>query len=286
MKTVMVGAIYNYGWNKIDWWWRSLKLTGFEGEIHILAYDINKFTLDRMKYLGIIVHECKLQAKQVVIARFKDLAILCQTFSHDTYVIFADVGDIVFQRDPEKFLKDYQEYDYLFASEGIRFEDNSWTNKNLKESLPDFYNMLKGSLVYNAGSIAGKAGQLLYLAEKIYNWAMELPYAKNHDQVIMNVLIRQEQSIQENAYFSGATEGWCHCAASSLFPSNLEDLAAYREKKPVIRNGKLYAENGLLTCLFHHYTRDRETTRKVGKWIEREWDEKRFTYSQFAKNGV
>jgi len=70
------------------------------------------------------------------------------------------------------------------------------------------------------------------------------------------------------------------------FLTTWKTLLLTGKKKPVIRNGKLYAENGLLTCLFHHYTRDRETTRKVGKWIEREWDEKRFTYSQFAKNGV
>ena len=284
MKTIVVGAVYRYTWSQIDLWWRSLVLTGFDGEVHLLTYECSPLTIKSMLDVGIIVHPCPVDTGQVVIDRFNDLSILCLKFNPTDWVIFADVGDIVFQSNPEHFLEDSFDspFKLIVASEGILFEGNSWTDNNLKVSIPEEYETMRNCLVYNAGSFAGTANLIIYLATRIYEESVRRLPAQKHDQAVFNVLLRGDEYIQGHTLFTGAMDGWCHCAASSIFCSK-ENQAAYLEKLPVIRNGKCYVGDGTkLVCLFHHYTRDRETTRKVKKWVDRAWKEQGFTYFQFT----
>lgn len=287
MKTIIVGAIDNYAWKNIEVWWKSLVLTGFNGEIHLLVYRATPETIELLTGLGIHIHRYELMAEQVVVGRFKDLCTLCNSFNNEDWVLFTDVGDIVFQKDPSKFLQACDGFSYVFTSEGILFDDNSWTKQNLISSMPNYYEVLKNALVYNAGCIAAKAKKMANLADMIYQWAISTKNAKSHDQVIMNILIRITEEIRTQSLFTGPLDGWCHCAASSIFaPPN--DRHAYREKLPVIASGKCFVNNSL-AYIFHHYTRNTNCTREVGFWVKKAWNlnqNKQIPYSKKPAFGV
>lgn len=266
MNTIVVGAVGRYDWKRIFPWWKSLKMTGFQGEIHMLVYEVDSITLRKMQEAGIIVHLCKLQAKQIVVGRFHDLAELCKTFAPDDWVVFPDVGDIVFQMNPADFLaKVDADVSIVVASEGIRFKGNQWALHNLLESFPEHYANMHWRKLYNAGSVAAKAGWFHILASETYELCMTKPDAKSHDQAAMNIVLREDHKYNFETLWLDANEGWCFCAASSIF-AKPEDKPGYYEAPPVIKDGKCYVEAGL-SVMFHHYTRDAATKRDVLKWV-------------------
>jgi hypothetical protein len=196
------------------------------------------------------------------------------------------VGDIVFQYDPRKFLlfetfawipvKDPESIvpvgvsqSIVVASEGVKFKDNRWTRDNLRMSFPDFYDYMCELPFYNAGSFAAKAGILRDLAHETFAICMTKSDCRSHDQAALNILL-QSAKYRDQTLFTGPNDTWCYCAASSMFASP-EDAKGFRDNLPVVRNGKCYVKGEYLTCMFHHYIRDRETTRQVRRWVEREY---------------
>ena len=274
MKTIMVGAIGGYTWPQIELWCKSLILSGFKGEIHMLVYAEDPQTLMKLKDLGIRLHLCRLNnGEQLVVRRFKDLAVLCHTFAADDWIIFADVGDIVFQRNPQIFIDTYKtSVRMIAASEGVTFSGNSWTDKNLRESLPRLYEKMKDLQVYNAGSFAGEAAFVGSIAQKVFDISMALK-AQKQDQVVFNQIIQLNKTLSAQILFVPPDYEWCHCAASSMFPG--KHRSEYLGRKPMIRNGRCYCGSGNLAFMFHHYTRDRITTQQVRRWITVQWNQRK-----------
>lgn len=272
MKTIIVGAVQGYEWKKIEPWFRSLRLTGFDGEVHLMIYGYARASSALAKITrtaqreGVNLHECTMTAKQVVVSRFNDLAKLCGLFDEQAWVIFPDVGDIVFQRNPDEFLARIQkDKRIVVASEGVSFSGNRWVRENLEHSFPEHYDALIGETLYNAGSVAARAGTWMRLAADVYWMSMSKAQATSHDQAALNILLRSER-YKDHVLFTRANDGWCFNGASSIF-AKPEDRVNYLERWPELIDGKCYVEAGL-AVMFHHYTRDVGTKRRVLKRLE------------------
>lgn len=272
MKTIIVGAVQGYDWKKIEPWLRSLRLTGFDGDVHLLIYGYSRSSsaLARISRFaqraGVILHECTMTAKQVVVSRFNDLAKLCVTFNEQAWVIFPDVGDIVFQKNPDEFLgRIEKDKRIVVASEGVRFSGNRWVRENLENSFPEHYDAMIGETLYNAGSAAAKAGTWMKLAADVYWMSMAKAHASSHDQAAMNILLRDDR-YRDYVLFTRANDGWCFNGASSMF-AKTDDRVNYLERWPELIDGKCYVEAGL-AVMFHHYTRDAGTKARVLRRLE------------------
>lgn len=259
----VIGAIDRYTWNHIEHWWMSLMASGFNGEIHMMCYNINTQTKAQLKRAGIKVHEFKLTGKQVVVDRFRDLPILLKQFPTDQWVIFPDVGDLVFQYNPAEFLISLNSSQSIVAAhEGVLFKDNQWMANNLKTSFPQYEKRLWNEFFYNAGSIAARAEVFCELAEGTYRMCINdaLEGATSHDQTAMNVMLHKNK---RRALLTGPEDIWAFNGASSMF-AQPGDAENYKFKMPVVKGGIcLINDQEQKPCIFHHYTRDKKTTREV-----------------------
>jgi hypothetical protein len=270
MKTIVVGAAHNYEWDNIKHWWMSLRLAGFDGDVHLFTYNDNWRLKNILRQVEIYEHRRNPSFGQAVIDRFYDVTDLMRDIDPETWVILTDTSDIVFQYDPNRFLAGVEQ-DIVVASEGVRFERNAWTLGNLATSFPNLLQQMKKLYYYNAGSMACKAGVLRDLGKAVYAMCDSNRYARNHDQAALNYLLQLDPEYKARTLFTGPDDLWCYCAASSMF-AKPQDSASFEGKLPIVRNGKCYVHGGKeLTCMFHHYTRDLPTRTQVYRWVQREW---------------
>jgi hypothetical protein len=257
---IVLGAVQGNSFETIETWWKSLQLAGFEGEIHMLVYEADQWAIDQLCEYGIQVHPGRL-TNQVVIDRFRDAARLAGTLAEETWVIFTDVDDLVFQRDPAEFLAQVpQDKSIVVASEGVTFSGKAWARENLRKSFPEHWKQMAGELLYNAGSLAVRAGTLVRLGEEIYQMCARKPRARNHDQAALNILLR-EPRYQEKTLFTKVDGGWCFNAAP-LFASAV-DRKSYKDEFPSIDEGKCQFKNGLVPVMLHQYTRNVRVQQEV-----------------------
>jgi hypothetical protein len=254
MNTVVVGAIDGYSWEQVEIWWKSLKITGFSGDIHMLVYDHDEALINNLYVRNINVHLCQKEHGQVVIDRFKYYAKLAEIMQPGTWMICTDVNDIAFQYDPNMYLAGVpNDKNIVVASEGILFSGNTWARLNLENSFPYYYKVMIRQRLYNAGSIAVQAGIMHTLGREVFQLCMTMPAARNHDQAALNIML-QSNLYKSMTVFNYANDLWCFCGASSIF-AKTEDAQNYFEELPVIKDGLCYV-NDKLTCMFHHYTRN------------------------------
>lgn len=248
-----------------------MKASGFNGQIRMMVYGSDNLTHRILKEKGIQVYKFDLD-NHVVIDRFRDLPSVVSDLSPETWVLFPDVGDIVFQYNPAHFLLGVHE-DIVCANEGVRFSQNDWTNKNLLDSFPGYYDWLKYEFFYNAGSIAARAGILSRLSKEIYDLCKTVPNGKNHDQAAFNILVRQPRYCDRTLFLS-PNDAWCFCGASSVFLK--PGVQSNYEADPVIiKDGICFAQPNLLTCMFHHYNRNISVMRTVTRRVDLDYNRRR-----------
>jgi len=220
-----------------------------------------------MERRGIQTHVRKLTGKQIVIDRFRDLATLLDDIDPDTWIVFPDVGDIVFQYNPRHYLESVSK-DIVVTHEGVLFSGNKWMLNNLYESFPKYAEGLKDKFFFNAGSIAAKAGILSQMSEHIYKLCLENQNATSHDQTAMNILLHNNPVYRKKTLFLSPNDPWCFCGASSIF-ARPEDAKNYLSDPVTVQNGICYSRPNVKTCMFHHYTRNKNIARQVITQVNR-----------------
>lgn len=266
-KVLIVGSIHNYGWDRVRLWWESLIAVNFKGQIHMLVYG-DHGVVRALRRKNVIVHQCQLTHPQVVVSRFLDLAELCKTLPKDLWVISSDVSDIVFQWDPAIFLDSVEE-NIVVASEGIRHDGNEWVVKNFNEAFPEYWKNLKDKQLYNAGSVAARAGVMAEFAQEIYDLSMQRPHFRSHDQAAMNILLNEER-YKKQTLFVDVNGPWCFCAASSML-AKPQDKKNYLGKPVTVKNGVCYTKPNTMVCMFHHYDRDPILATSVRNHVHQEY---------------
>ena len=298
-KDLIIGGASNYTWDDLKYWINSIKLSGFKGDVVLVATNIKKETIDRLTAEGVILELYGKQQQNGDITAHSNGAPHVERFfyiwnylksnaSKYDYVISTDTRDVVFQSNPsawldENFTQGFQEL--IASSEGMKYEDEPWNNQNLYEAFgPYFHNHYKSMMIYNVGVLAGEPTQMRDLFFMIFQMSINRPIPVV-DQVVFNILLNQE-SYKQTTKFVCNQDAWAAQLGTTLEaiksgagdlgmmvkndPSALNKyLANYKDKQPSLtEDGIVVNANGQKFTIVHQYDRTHEWKDKIMKRYE------------------
>jgi len=267
MKDLVIGCTTNYDWNKLKYWVNSINKSGFQGDKVMVAFNIDYETIEKLSQAGFQVilpgkpneqtqryeYESSLP---VHVERFVHIYNYLQ--SHDTYrfVITTDVKDVVFQKDPTKFLgMELPGAKLMFASESMLYKDEPWGNQNLMETFgPFFHERFKDNIIYNVGVLAGRGDAMRDLCAMIFVMSVNRPIPIV-DQSTFNFMISQEP-YKSVARYMTSEEGWACQLGTTADPSKLEQFKPFLlEPSPIMVEGEVATSSGNVFTIVHQYDR-------------------------------
>lgn len=260
--TVVVGAIDRY--ERTQWinWVRSFSLTDFHGQLHMLTYRCSAGSLKQLRHRGIDVHECE-RDRHVVVDRFRDLAVLAAALPPRTWMVSLDVGDLVAQRSPDPWLAKLDDgVEIVVGSEAIRIKDQSWVDKNLRDTFPEHYEVTREHLLFNAGSFAARAGTMVEFARQVWEMCQSKPWTKPNDQDAFNILLHRESWVSKTK-FAAQRDGWCANVAATVAEPAEKGARFATEPIATIRQGVCYVADGVVPVFLHHYPRIKSWAKQV-----------------------
>ena len=144
----ILGCITKYKPEDIKPYVESIHQSGFKGRKVMMVYDIPKETIDYLKSKGWELYQNELQ-QHIILQRFRDIYKLLEKFP-DEIIIWTDVKDVIFQKDPTQW-NDYNMDDEIMAfSESITMKDDPWACVNSGTSFPMEWEWLQNKVSYLA----------------------------------------------------------------------------------------------------------------------------------------
>jgi hypothetical protein len=267
MKDLIIGCTTNYDWNKLKYWVNSINKSGFQGEKVMVAFNIDYETIEKLSQAGfqvILPGKPNEQAQRyeyqsslpVHVERFVHIYNYLQ--SHDTYrfVITTDVKDVVFQKDPTKFLgMELPGAKLMFASESMLYKDEPWGNQNLMETFgPFFHERFKDNIIYNVGVLAGRGEAMRDLCAMIFVMSVNRPIPIV-DQSTFNFMISLEP-YKSIARYMNSEDGWACQLGTTADPSKIDQFKPFLlEPSPIMKDGKVTTSTGKDFTIVHQYDR-------------------------------
>ena len=249
----ILGCITKYKAEDIRPYVESIEQTGFKGRKVMLVYDVPKETIDYLKSKGWDLYGGELQ-QHIILQRFRDLYKLLGSEIKGT-VIWTDVKDVIFQKDPTEWIDYNMEDDILCFSECIKFKDDPWACVNAGTSFPMEWEWLQNKTSYCAGTIVGEAEYLRDLFIDIYRWSMTTANPEQlSDQAAYNVLINLHH-IGDCIQTVKQEEGFVTQLGSVLVKKD-EFKDVLLEPTPIVdENYIVKNQKGEPFCLVHQYDR-------------------------------
>jgi hypothetical protein len=253
MKYTIVGCITKYGIEQIRPFVESIDMTGFAGEKLMLVYDISQDTIEYLTNKGWLIVQSEPQ-QHIILQRFRDMYSLLHQYETDV-IIWVDVKDIVFQKDPTNWLNMWMRKDILAFSESLKFGDEEWARLNAGTSFPMEWEWLQNEEIYCAGTIVGKKEAIRDLFIDIYRWSLTTSNPQQlADQAAYNILIHMHQW-KDKVQFVKQQEGF---AAQLHLKLKKGDILPYTEELSTIDGNEIKNSKGELYTLVHQYDRNEE----------------------------
>jgi hypothetical protein len=200
MNYAVVGTITDMSINDITPWVHSLDATNFTGKRLVIVYDVHD---DVKRFLignGFELYQSSLNpnwrthnAIHLYNQRFRDMALLLSNYDVDR-IIWTDVRDVIFQKDPSIWLENNQKNHILACSEAVKLGDDDWATVNAGTSFPLEWEWLQYEESFCAGCILGDRRYIIDLFHNIYRWGITgANPAQAADQPSYNILIKQQQ---------------------------------------------------------------------------------------------
>lgn len=298
-KDLIIGGASNYTWDDLKYWINSIKLSGFSGDVVLVATNIKKETIEKLTSEGIMLELYGKQQENGDIVAHSNGAPHVERFfyiwnylknnvSNYDFVISTDTRDVVFQDNPSAWLDENftHGYDGLIASsEGMKYEDEPWNNQNLHQAFgPYFHNYYKNMMIYNVGVLAGFPEQMRDLFFMIFQMSINRPIPVV-DQVVFNILLNQEP-YKKTTKFVCNQDAWAAQLGTTLeaVNSGAGDLGMmikrdppmlnrylenYKDKQPYItEDGIVINSNGQKFTIVHQYDRTHAWKDKIMKRYE------------------
>ena len=258
MKYTIVGCITRYGVEQIKPFVESIEKSGFNGDKLMLVYEITQDTIDYLNDKGWILIQSEPQ-QHIILQRFRDMYQVLHQYETDV-IIWVDVKDIVFQKDPTEWLNANMNKDILAFSESLKFGDEEWARLNAGTSFPMEWEWLQNEEIYCAGTIVGKRDAIRDLFIDIYRWSLTTSNPEQlADQAAYNVLIHLNQ-FKDKVQFVKQQEAF---AAQLHLKLKKGDILPYTEKLPTIDGDEIKNSKGELYTLVHQYDRNEELKRLI-----------------------
>jgi hypothetical protein len=288
-KDLVIGAVSDYNFDKIETWLNSLQRSGYNGNIALVAYNMSAETVNKLSNRGIqyifgferdsagnFVYNNK--AFSIMIERFIHMWYFIKNMQEDTeYVITTDVRDVVFQTNPSTWLRSMTDKKSVFvATENLVYEQEPWGRNNLLNSFGQLmYDHLKDRPIYCAGVIAGKKQAMLDLFLNVFLLSKSAPAhvvgGGGPDQAALNITIGLEQFAKtigfmcpENdfAIHAGTTLEAIKSGSGDIGATYLRDpsvLETYARNllfaEPIMKDGLVCNKDGKPYCIVHQYDR-------------------------------
>lgn len=252
MKYTIVGCITKYSIDDIRAYVESINKSGFAGEKLMIVYDVSGDVVQYLDKNGWSIVQFEEQ-EHIILQRFRDFYFLLNNYDTDV-IIWTDVKDVIFQKNPIEWLDKWMKTDILAFSECIVLKDDPWAVINTGTSFPMEWELgIKNEISYCAGTIVGKKEAIRDMFIDIYRWSKTTANPQQlSDQAAYNIIIRLNhyKSIvtfvnQEMGFVTQLGTVWVN---KNKFP--------LKEPTPIYKDGKFYNQNGEEFCIVHQYDRD------------------------------
>lgn len=273
MKDVVIGAITNYSFDKIEPWVNSLEKSGFTGDKIMVCYNIDYDTVSELvKRNFIILGFNRDEEKQSLVYHKENFNICLERFGHMyyflkeaqekyRYLIATDVRDVIFQRNPSEWLEENLGDKKINASsESIRYKDENWGRDNLKLSFSEFlYEVNKDNIIHNAGVLSGDYETMLDLFLNISLSCgaspVHVPGGGGPDQAALNILLNLKP-YRDITRFTSSEDGWAAQLGTTVDPYKLPAYGpVLTDPSPRLENGKVVTSTGKEFTIVHQYDR-------------------------------
>lgn len=251
---IIFGCITKYKPEDIRPYVESIDQSGFKGGKVMLVYDVPQETIDYLKSKGWDLYGSQLQ-QHIILQRFRDAYKVLDNYLDET-IIWTDVKDVIFQKDPTEWIVENMSSEILSFSECITFKDDDWATVNAGTSFPMEWEWLKEKTSYCAGTIVGVGHALKDLFLEIYRWSMTSSNPQQlGDQAAYNVLINLNH-FKENVQFVNQEEGLI-TQLGTVWVKRNQFGDKLLEPKPILNEGGLLTnQNGDVFSIVHQYDRD------------------------------
>ncbi len=258
MKYTIIGCITRYGVEQIKPFVESIEKSGYSGEKLMLVYEITQDTIDYLNDKGWILIQSEPQ-QHIILQRFRDMYQVLHQHETDV-VIWVDVKDIVFQKDPTEWLDKNMNKDILAFSESLKFGNEEWARLNAGSSFPMEWEWLQNEEIYCAGTIVGKRDAIRDLFIDIYRWSLTTSNTEQlADQAAYNILIHLHQ-FKDIVQFVKQQEGF---AAQLHLKLKKGSNLPYTEELVTIDGVEVKNSKGELFTLVHQYDRNEELKKLI-----------------------
>lgn len=224
---LIIGAADNYTWQQVKPWAKSIRQTGFDGEVVLIVYRVPNELIEQCEANGVIVVEATsddfiqpinhnkmgLATQAHQLRNFHMWQFLRTEETDYRYVIVTDTRDIYFQTNPSQWLDRMfdEEYDIMLPSEAILFEKEDWNAKMVKDAFGPYLweYVLRDKPACNSGTFVGKRKAMQEMLLTMYLVAKNIGMS-GIDQGTLNVL--GHTAFRDRTYVCGMNLGWaCQC---------------------------------------------------------------------------
>lgn len=255
---IIFGCITKYSPDDIRPYVESIQQSGFSGEKVMLVYDVPQETISYLKSKGWNLYGAELQ-QHIILQRFVDAYKILESYLDET-IIWTDVKDVIFQKDPTQWIENNMKGEILAFSECVKFKDDSWAVVNAGTSFPMEWEWLQDKVSYCAGTIVGKGYALRDLFIEIYRWSLTTAnQGQLADQAAYNVLINLNH-FKENVQFVKQEEGFVTQLGTVYMKANQLPIL---EPTPIFNFGTFYTADQEKFCLVHQYDRDEFVKKQI-----------------------
>lgn len=252
MKYTIVGCITKYGIDDIRPYVESIDKSGFNGEKLMLIYDVSNDVIEYLTKKGWLIVQSELQ-EHIILQRFRDMYAFLQSYKTDV-IIWTDVKDVIFQKDPTEWLNKWMRRDILAFSECMIMQNEPWTCINSGTTFPMEWEFgMKDQISYCAGTIVGKKNAIKDLFIEIYRWSKTTANPEQlSDQAAYNVLLHLEH-FKNSVQFVTQEQGFVTQLGTVWMKKNEIPLL---EPTPIYKDDKFYNQKGEEFTIIHQYDRD------------------------------
>ena len=274
MKDLIIGAVTKYKYKDIKNWVNSINRSGFEGDVVVIASDIDQDVVNELKSNNVRVVMFDSQ-DNIVIERFSyywDILSKIPREARYRFVIATDVSDVVFQQNPSKWLENNLTSKLIVASsESIRYNDELWGKNNMMSSFGTrIFEEMKDKVINNAGVMAGHFDVMKDLFLNIYLSCGGSPrYVEGGggpDQAAYNILLSLAH-YRNITLFANSEDLWAAQLGTTKDPNKIGYYSQFlTEPSPIIDyTGNVCNSQGHPFFIVHQYNRVPEWKQIIDK---------------------
>lgn len=283
-KDLIIGAYTNYKFDLLKPWINSIKETGFDGDIVLVAIDPDFETVEQIKKVGVKVIGAKNENHQMIhMQRFLHVYNYLKLYGNEyRYVITTDVRDVIFQKNPSEYLQKVfgsRTQGIIAQSEAIKIKDEAWNRDNIIKNFGHYFYMdVLENEVYNVGILSGTAEYIKDLCFHLYQMSSSRPDWVA-DQAAYNMILSYKPW-KDSALKLGLKDAWAINAHVTNKPDQMEQFGPYLlEERPYMKDGIVYNAQGKPFTIVHQYDR-------VPEWMKYYMKKFDFTVNSNTNTGT